>query len=135
LIDLSFDVTGVGVAVADLLRSQRWPNRCHLTGISIHGGDVSRAANGKSYVPKRDLVSSLVVLFQSGELKIAAGLADQDVLLSELLNFRGRLSNSGHDTYGNSAEVKNDDMVSACAFAAYRASLGRVGPSGGRLYW
>lgn len=136
-IELAYDATGVGRAVGELLRVARWPTGFRLTPISIHGGDRSREESGRVYVPKRDLIAALVVLFQTGGLRIAAGLAEQDVLLNELLNFRGRMSASGHDTYSNASGgangAVNDDLVSAVAFAAYRASLRLNGPQYGAI--
>jgi hypothetical protein len=146
--ELAFDCTGVGRAVGDLLRGVTWPRGLSsaqsepgvplvsVVPISIHGGDASREANSRLYVPKRDLIASLVVLFQSGSLRIAAGVKEQDVLLNELVNFRGRMTAGGHDTYANAAGTHgaaNDDLVSACAFAAFRASLSRPAARNGPL--
>ncbi len=135
-IELGYDATGVGRPVGDLLSGARWPSSFRLTPISVHGGDAGREANGRVYVPKRDLIASLVVLFQSGALKIAAGVGEQEALLNELVNFRGRMSAGGHESFSNAGGVNgasNDDLVSACAFAAYRASLRLNGPQLGAL--
>ena len=119
--ELLVDATGVGKPVVDLLRGCRLAFR--LTPISITGGErVRGAADGLGYsVPKRDLVAALVVLFQSGNLRIAEQLSDAQALVHELVNFRGRVSAAGHDSYGNGREAQHDDLVCSVALAAWRA--------------
>jgi len=51
------------------------------------------------HVPKRDVASTIAVLLQTGRLRIARGLKESETLLRELLNFRVKISLSGHDTY------------------------------------
>jgi len=132
--ELVVDATGVGRVVVDLLR---WPARrtaladrapYALVPVTITSGDRVSLVEGFFRVPKRELVSALVVLLQSGSLAIASGLPLADALMSELLNFRMSVSAAGNDTYGNWREAKNDDLVLAVALAAWRASLSDAPP-------
>jgi hypothetical protein len=69
---LVVDATGVGRPVVDLLKRER-PG-CLLMPVIITGG-ASETKTGEYYgVPKRDLVTGLQVLLQSGGLQIAAGI-------------------------------------------------------------
>jgi phage FluMu gp28-like protein len=117
--DLVIDATGVGPAVTDIFtqRGRRF------TSVKIHGGDaVSNPSPGEYRVPKRDLISGLQVLLQSGRLKIAGGLEHAETLRQELLNFRIKVNvATGHDSYEAWREGDHDDLVLAAAMAAWKA--------------
>jgi hypothetical protein len=134
--ELVIDATGVGPAVTDIFaRSGR-----RFTAVKIHGGDaVSNPSRGEYRVPKRDLVSGLQVLLQSGRFKIAAGLDHAETLRAELLNFRVKVNiATGHDSYEAHREGDHDDLVLAAAMAAWKAGhrtaeprIRRLGALGG----
>ena len=112
------DATGVGRPVVDMLRKAG----LHMVPITITGGDdVGRNDIGLT-VPKRDLVSSVLVLLQSSRLKFAEGLPDVRTLINELLAFRAKISDAGHDSYGAWRESAHDDLVLAVAMAAWYAT-------------
>ncbi len=69
--------------------------------------------------PKRDLVAKVQSLLQTGALKIAETLALADVLTSELLAFRAKISRAGRDTYEAWRESDHDDLVLALALACW----------------
>ena len=112
------DQTGVGQAVVDLLRPG-----LPVVPVTITAGDTETVVDGAFRVPKRNLVSSLQVLLQSGQLQIAAGLADASVLVDELLAFKIHVNIRGHDSYGNDVglwrENPHDDLVLATALACW----------------
>lgn len=109
------DSTGVGRLVVDLMRqSGLYPVAVAITA----GSDVTQDDDGYK-VPKRDLVSTLQVLLQSGRLKIAEGLPEARTLIQELLNFRVKISMNAHDTYGAWREGVHDDLVLAVALACW----------------
>lgn len=113
---LVVDSTGVGSPVVDMFRqSGMYP----IIAVTITGGnEVNR--NGVDYkVPKRDLVSNLQVLFQSGLLKIAKDLPDARTLIEELLNFKVKISNKGHDSYEAWRENIHDDLVLSVCLAVW----------------
>ena len=112
---LVVDATGVGAPVVDLLRREG----LSPVAVTITGGDtVTR--DGTAYrVPKRDLVSRLQVLLQSGRLKIADAIPDARLLVEELLAFRVKITVTAHDTYEPWRERAHDDLVLAVALACW----------------
>lgn len=68
---LAVDATGLGKPVVHLLNQEGlFPMSIIITG----GDGVVRADLRNWKVPKRDLVSTLLVLFQTNQLKISDGL-------------------------------------------------------------
>ncbi len=116
---LVVDATGVGRPVMDLLRRPGLGSR--LVGITIHGGDnaVRDPVMGGFRVPKREIVSNLQLLFQQRRLRIAAGLPEAEVFLTELASFQIRISTTtGHDAY-SARSAEHDDLVLAVGLAAW----------------
>ncbi|MBF0349278.1 MAG: hypothetical protein HQL81_16550, partial [Magnetococcales bacterium] len=114
---LVVDGTGAGRPVVDMFRDARLP--AELSAITITGGD-SVSEDGHDYrVPKRDLVSALQVLLQSGRLKVAGGMAEADTLVQELLNFKVEITMGGHDKYEAWREGVHDDLVLSAAMACW----------------
>ncbi len=118
--DLVIDATGVGPAVTHIFKKRGR----HFKAVKIHGGDAeTRGEDGSWRVPKRNLVSALQVLLQTGRLRIAEGLELAPVLREELLNFRVKVNlSTAHDTYEAWREGEHDDLVFAAALAAWGAS-------------
>jgi hypothetical protein len=117
---LVVDSTGVGNPVVDLLIR----SGLRLVPIVIHGG-MNVSGDGRYLrVPKRDLVGVLQVLLQAKRLKIAGGLPESKTLTEELLNFRVRISDAGHDSYGVWREGVHDDLVLAVSLACWVAERG-----------
>jgi hypothetical protein len=118
--DLVIDATGVGPAVTDIFKKRGRP----FKAVKIHSGDTeTRGEDGSRRVPKRNLVSALQVLLQSGRLRIAQGLELAPTLREELLNFRVKVNiSTAHDTYEAWREGDHDDLVFAAALAAWGAS-------------
>jgi hypothetical protein len=118
---LVVDRTGVGGAVVDLLAE------AHLSpvAVTITGGDkVHRDSKTRYSVPKRELVSVLQVLLQTGRMKIASALPEAEVLVKELLTFQVKITSNAHDTYGAWREGTHDDLVLALALAAWYGEHG-----------
>jgi hypothetical protein len=112
------DRTGVGAPVTDMFGDDE-----AVSAITITGGDtVVRESWRHTKVPKRDLVATLVALFHSGRLLIAAGLPEREALLRELLAFRVKVSIEGHDSYEAWRERDHDDIVLALALATWHAA-------------
>ena len=125
--DLVVDQTGVGAPVVDLFRQAG----LKPTGVLIHGGDKASNEGGTWRVPKRDLVGSLQVLFQSGRFKISRKLPLASVLQSELLNFKVKIDPvTAHDSYSAWRERDHDDLVLSVALAAWLGERPRYQPSG-----
>lgn len=121
------DATGVGAPVVDLLRQAD----VNTVAVTITGGDSVSYDGGAYRVPKRDLVSTLQVLLQSGRLRFADGLPDVSVLVKELLAFQVKITADAHDTYGAWRDGAHDDMVLCVALAVWYAQRN----SGPLLCW
>ena len=115
------DATGVGRPVVDMFRKQG----LKLVPITITGGDKALfdVQLGGWRVPKRDLVSNAQVLLQNGQLKFAKDLMHGKTLIDELLNFKLKVSNAGHDSYEAWREGEHDDLVLALLMACWYAKL------------
>ncbi len=119
--ELVIDATGVGPAVTDIFtkRGRRFK------AVKIHGGDTETHADGVYRVPKRNLISALVVLLQNGSLRISSGLELAETLREELLNFRVKVNiATAHDSYEAWREGDHDDLVLAAALSAWGATIG-----------
>lgn len=113
---LVVDKTGVGAPVVDMFRKAG----LRPVAITITGGNSVAPGDGGYHVPKRDLVTALQVLFQTGRLKVAAELADARLLVEELLNFKVKINvKTAHDSYEAWREGIHDDLVLAAALACW----------------
>src|SRR6266851_2416271 len=116
---LVVDATGVGRPVVDLLRRAQLP--CRLMPVTITAGDRETSECGAWRVPKRDLITGLLVLLQREEIDICGHLPESETLVKELSNMRIKVSLGGQDTYGTWREGEHDDLVLAAALACWRA--------------
>ena len=115
---LVVDKTGVGAPVVDaMIKVRLRPIAVTITG----GFEENRVASNDFRIPKRNLVSTLAVLMQSGRLKVSPDLAEAETFVSELSNFRVKISASGHDSYNSWRESIHDDLVLSVALAAWWA--------------
>jgi len=113
---LVVDATGVGAPVVDMFRKAG----LRPVAITITGGNSVGSGDGGYHVPKRDLVTTLQVLFQTGRLKVAAGLPEARTLVEELLNFKVKINvKTAHDSYEAWREGIHDDLVLAVALACW----------------
>jgi hypothetical protein len=113
---LIIDKTGVGAPIFDLMQKAG----LRPIGVTITGGhDESRPASNQFLVPKRNLVSVLAILLQSGRLKVAPDLAEAETFVTELSAFKAKISATGHDSYSSWRESVHDDLVLSVALAAW----------------
>jgi hypothetical protein len=125
---LVVDATGVGAPVVEMLQSAGMGSR--LTAVNITGGDQAHGSGEKWSVPKRDLITGLEVLLESGDLVISRHLSDAEVALQELEGMRlasavkGKLLEDG---------ACHDDLALALALAWWRARRARNGFGTNRL--
>ena len=121
--DMAVDATGVGRPVIDMIKDAHIDASIHP--ITLTGGDAVTNEGMEKRVPKRDVASTIAVLLQTSRLRIARGLRESETLLRELLNFRVKISLSGHDTYEAWREQEHDDLVLAVGLAAWLFENGR----------
>jgi hypothetical protein len=109
--------------------------------VLIHGGYQTAydRSDGTYRVPKRDLVEAAQVALQNRRLEISASLPDAGILVEELRNFRGTVSEAGRDRY-EAREREHDDLVLSLSmgvwFREYRcrhieSQMARRSPRGG----
>ena len=116
---LVLDATGVGRGVADMFT---------VAGVTpkpkkvvVTAGDSINVAGGYWRVPKRDLVAAVQVPLQEKSLKFADGLSLGPTLVQEMLNFKVKITESAHDTYGAWREGEHDDLIFAVMLACWWA--------------
>jgi hypothetical protein len=114
---LVVDATGVGRPCVDMFRAAG----LKPVAIVITGGLTPSEVDGYHHVPKKELVSTLQVLMQSGRLKVAPELPDAAVLSRELSNFKVKISAAANETYAAWREADHDDLILAVTLAAWCA--------------
>jgi hypothetical protein len=114
---LIIDSTGVGKPVFDMFTEAELKPK----GITITGGNNVNREGNIFNVPKRDLVGVLQVLFQNNRIKISGSLPTKKTLYDELINFRVKISETGHDSYEAWRSRDHDDMVLSVAVACWYA--------------
>jgi hypothetical protein len=117
---IAIDSTGVGLPVVDLFRSQ--PRRpSDIYAITITSGTSVGGAGYNRTVPKRDLINTTAVILQQQRLRIAAELRDTNALANELLSYRVKISDTGHDRYEPASSQDHDDLLMALSLALWTA--------------
>ena len=114
------DATGVGRPLVDLLRQKRIPN---LVPVIITGGDAAASVDEAGYyhVSKRDLVSAMIILYESERIQMSAQLPLTPALAAQIHNFKLKIRD-GRETYEAMKSDEHDDLVIALALAAWYAS-------------
>ena len=113
------DATGVGRPVVDHLMGSGL--RCRMRAVMVTGGQTERQEGAFNYVPKRDLMAGLQMLFEYGELKIARTLRHVDALKKELADMRVKVTPAGNEQFGAWREGEHDDLVFAVALGCWGA--------------
>jgi hypothetical protein len=132
--ELAVDATGVGRPVVDHLREAGL--KCRIRAVMVTGGQTERSEGGYDYVPKRDLMAGLQMLFEYGELKIAKRLQHVEALRKEMADMRMRVTPAGNEQYGAWREGEHDDLVFAVALACWGAKKRYPWkPTGAAAYW
>jgi hypothetical protein len=124
-VSLAVDATGVGRPVVDMLEEAWIP--ADLYAVTLTGGDAVQRKGHDYHVPKRDVVSSVACVLQTGRLRIPRSLPEASVLERELVRFRAKITLSGHDTYEAWREADHDDLVLAVSLACWLNEKGRDG--------
>ena len=104
-----------------------------LMPVVVTPGDRQSLAGDTYHVPKRDLITGLVVLFQQGLLQIARGLPHAATLVAELRAMQVRTPGPGREQWGAWRPGTHDDLVFAVALACWAA--GQVHPAKREEWW
>jgi hypothetical protein len=116
---VAIDSTGVGAPVVDLFKSQRRPS--DIYAITITSGTSIGGAGYRRTVPKRDLIHTTAVILQQQRLRIATDLPDTAALVDELLSYRIKITDAGHDRYEPASSQDHDDLLLALSLALWLA--------------
>ena len=116
---LVVDSTGLGAPVVEMI--QRARIGFSLVPVVITGGHAVTHSNSAQHVPKKDLVTALHLLLDTGGLRIPATLPGYRHLEEELLHFHANISDEGRASFRSSRESIHDDLVMALALAAWHA--------------
>jgi hypothetical protein len=125
------DATGVGAPVVDLLKSARLA--CPISPVTITSGGRAHSLSEHWYVPKRDLLSNLLVLLEAGTLRIPRRLSGAAALARELAGVEVRHRPGGALRIGADGSREHDDLVIALALACWRAKRKEIGFGNQRL--
>jgi hypothetical protein len=116
---VAIDSTGVGAPIVDLFKQH--PRLGDICAITITGGTSIGGSGYQLTVPKRDLINTTAILLQQRRLRIAGNLPDTPALINELLNYRFKTSDSGHQSYAPATSQDHDDLLIALSLALWRA--------------
>ena len=120
--DLIVDASGVGRPIYEQIAARvKYVHR--KFDITITGGPNANNNN----IPKRDLIATLQLAMETGQLLIPATLPNRTAFTEELANFKSRIRQSGHTQFEAPAR-EHDDMVIAVSLAAWRAFRPRPKP-------
>jgi len=116
------DATGVGQGpseqIAQALNAQSYADvyRCYLTGgINPIADDETMQIK----LPKTQMVSSLVAVFDSDRIELPARSKEFDAMVNELSSFEIRVSEEGRNSFGAFKVGKHDDLVTALGLAVW----------------
>jgi hypothetical protein len=119
---LAIDQTGVGVAVVDAVRSAKVQAR--ITPIVITAGHSVTVdpKTRETHLPKKELISTLLVLLEAGVLKWPGASAKRPPAITrfekELLAFRETITKSKNVTFG-AEQSSHDDLVLSVSLACW----------------
>ena len=115
------DATGSGLdPVVDLLKAARL--ECAVTAVTITSGDRAYSSGDNWHVPKKDLLTNLLVLLEAGELRIPRRLREAGALIRELNHIGVRHRPGGSVGMGAEGAGEHDDLVIAVALACWRGT-------------
>lgn len=124
--DLLIDGTGVGQAIADMIREAKLsPIEIVFSGGAkpqelYMGNSDKRFGSGmdmnvlRGYsVPKVDMIGAAQTILEEHRIPPIADIPYASEFERQLLHFQGKVNEKGHTTYGNDNEAKHDDFVAS----------------------
>jgi hypothetical protein len=126
---LAVDGTGCGRAVVDLFWQAALANVSIVPVLITAGHAVSQDEHGYWHVAKTQLVSVVQVLLQARRLKVAPALPLAPLAITELSNFKAKITPAGSETFSADwREGQHDDLCLAIALAAWAGEERMGGP-------
>ncbi len=117
---LVVDTSGVGMGVADLMRSQG----LRFIGVQITAGTEQTQVDGNNFrVAKQLLISKMEAVLHAAELRVPDTLPEAAAFKQELESFRRQSKASGAQTWSADAG-EFDDRVMAVTYAIWRCTSG-----------
>ncbi|MEI8003966.1 MAG: hypothetical protein WCG94_06480, partial [Methanothrix sp.] len=104
------DATGVGSAVADILKTKGIP----VEEITITTGNAATQEGSMYHVGKARLIGKFLGVFDAGKLHINPGLPLMPLLEREMLGFKAELTQHGNTKF-EAQEGENDDLLLSLA--------------------
>jgi hypothetical protein len=119
---IAVDSTSVGQPIVDMIAEAKIPGSVY--GVTVTGGDAMSRDGKQCRVPRRELVSTVTILLQTGRLRIARELPYAAFLERELKCFRAKITLSDKETEEVWRERDHDDLVLAVSIAAWLRERG-----------
>jgi hypothetical protein len=129
---LAVDFTGVGRPVVETLAAARVTATIRPILITS-GHDVGKKPYGYAgimtayHVPKKELITTLQVVFQARLIRIPRSLPLSDRLVRELSDFRVKITRAANEKFGAWADGQHDDMVLSLALAVWLSEANGCG--------
>ena len=108
------DSTGVGVAVADMLRAKG----VRMKAVTITAGEAFSRQGPIYHVGKARLIGTFLGAFDSGKVRVNPNMPIWPALEKELLGFRAEMSAQGRAKF-EAEPGENDDMLFALALCVW----------------
>lgn len=121
---LVVDGTGVGLAILQMM----YEEGLDPLGICITGGNsvgVWRDPKGKKIgytVPKRDIIMNMQAIFTGRRISILPTAKDAKTFITELANYKLKISQNGTDTYEAWRDKIHDDLVMSTGIGLWHLS-------------
>jgi hypothetical protein len=119
---LTFDKTGTGAAVAELLKNDAFLDSRldDLRAVNITAGREVNETSDALNIPKRDLIMATLISFERGFIEFAGNMPELPTLINELQNFEMKFTAKGNDSY-SAKGANHDDMIIALSLAVWSA--------------
>lgn len=114
------DITMAGKPVAELLKRAG----LKFTSVILSNGDRSARSDGITYIPKRELISNMVVMLQEGNIQFAKSDTRAAQLQEEMFRYKENKTGSNLEAAQVWRENANDDLLFAVCMAAWKAHRG-----------
>ena len=116
------DASGLGQPVVEMA----WNRQIEVVPMCITGGETPRYSEGKYYVPRHELISCVISIFQSERIKIADELELKQLLIDELSSLTVKKRATGAETYETAKSTEHDDMVMSLSMPLWLAQQRNV---------